>query len=147
MKHFRVIINQDYNQSKGMVSHLISSYLWKVWNELGVPKRLVVSHVGIETSRIYQEGLEMTQILSCRQGFNCILCGMTTRPAYLVLLRAQSSCCGNRFQLCRRLLPEDPLQQDKNIRRLWRSLQQHCQTTVPETRRLYVLNEVSLNKK
>lgn len=41
--------------------NLITSYLWKIWNELGVPEGLVVSHVGIETSCVYQEGLNRTQ--------------------------------------------------------------------------------------
>lgn len=60
-----------------------------------------------------------------------------TKTVYLVLLSAQSSCCGNLFQLCRSLFPEDPLQQDKYVCRLWGSLQQHCQTTIPKTAHVY----------
>lgn len=63
--------NQHYrapellNSSKVFVLNLITSYLWNIWNELGVSKGLVVSHVGIETSCIYQEGLNTTQIYAC----------------------------------------------------------------------------------
>lgn len=52
---------------------------------------------------------------------------------YLILLRAEPSCRGDLFQLCRRLLPEESLQQDKDVCRLWGCLQQHYQTTVPKT--------------
>lgn len=40
----------------------MTSYLWNVWNELGVSEGLVVSHVGIEPSCVHQEGLNTTQM-------------------------------------------------------------------------------------
>lgn len=52
---------------------------------------------------------------------------------YLILLRAEPSCCGDLFQLCRRLLPEDSLQQDKDVCRLGGRLQQYYQTAIPKT--------------
>lgn len=33
-------------------------YLGQIWDKLGVSKRLVVSHVGVETCCIHQEGLK-----------------------------------------------------------------------------------------
>lgn len=115
--------------------NLITSYLWNIWNELGVSKGLVVSHVGIKTSCIYQEGLNTTQI--CLFLNYCVVLRVSYEAqgaCYLVFLSTQSNCCGDLLQLCRRLFPEDPLQQDKNVCRLWRSLQQHCQTTIPGTK-------------
>lgn len=50
---------------------------------------------------------------------------------YLILVSTESSCCGDLCQLWWRLFPKDFLQQDEDFRRLWWSLQQHCQTTVP----------------
>lgn len=40
--------------------HLTHSYFRQIWDELGVSKGLIVSHVGIDTSCIHQEGLNTT---------------------------------------------------------------------------------------
>lgn len=66
-----------------------------------------------------------------------------TKIVYLVLLSLQSSCCGNLFQLCRRLFPEDPLQQDIDVCRLWGSLEQYCQTTIPKTTHMVFVSKFS----
>lgn len=129
----------------GVVSagiNCVISNLRQIWDELGVSKGLVIPHVGIKTSCINQEGLNI------HTNHFHQLCGMMyvgeyvsqdssknrqRQRVYLVLLSTQSSCCGNLFQLCRCLFSKDPLQQDKDVCRLWGSLQQYCQTTVPES--------------
>lgn len=60
---YRAPANQPLNRPKLVRRswNFITSYLGKIWNELGVSKGLVVPHVGIETSCIYQEGLKRTQ--------------------------------------------------------------------------------------
>lgn len=127
----------------------MTSYLWNIWNELGVSEGLVVSHVGVEPGCVHQEGLNTTQMCLflhyCASQRGCNGAERRPSPAHLVLLGTQSGCRGDLFQLRGRLLPEDPLQQDKDIRRLRRGLQQHCQTTVPETICVYVSNDVPSN--
>lgn len=67
----------------------------------------------------------------------CLWLKELVNTVYLILLSTQSSCCGDLLQLRRRLFPEDLLQQDKDVCRLRRSLQQHCQTTIPKRARAF----------
>ena len=79
-----------------------------------------------------QEKIQYKSCSSCVFTRLHLYVGEQLKTVYLVLLRGESSCCGDLLQLRRRLLPEDSLQQHKDVCRLWRCLQQHCQATVPE---------------
>lgn len=61
----QVILIERTLQKHSLTEFITTSYLWKIGNELGVSEGLVVPHVGIESSCIYQEGLNMTQIHIC----------------------------------------------------------------------------------
>lgn len=68
----------------------------------------------------------------------------TKMGTYLVLLRGESRCCRDLFKLCRCLLPEDSLQQHKYVCRLWRGLQEHCETSIPKKAVGFLVNGVEI---